>query len=573
MRLTVFAAAVVLAAVLSPAWGRAQPAPLGFKQKADGAKLTALTASEFAALGDPLFNLVLKDKANLTKLVDVQAAIQPDDAMRRLFVVEERIVSAAKTGGRRSVIAFDGSNGGEALKGNVMLSVSFGPNGIADTPDIEAWGWDNHRQRYNYYKLDATASPNGKPVWRFRVSSERAEQLSLAERQGTCLACHVSGAPIMKELFFPWNNWSAGVGGSFKADYLDPNGLAAAPWPAAKTPAFKRFKPANELEDDFLKPALKRFSLSRVNSAIKRDDGTGNRAVGAGGLMTVVEGQRLLRPLLTTADINLYSSQKTSGFHPFGSPTDFVAVQPLGLPVDQFFVNTDLIAGGGEGGLGGLGITAARDFKSFATLSQQENKDLITKFQVKLNGVAGDTEFGWFVPGASYADNALIDQCLQQGIVTPHFLAAVLALDLEQPVFSKKRAALLAFVPDKFDFKPVAVGVNPIDLPRNAADDPLTAAVIARIDAANPTAGSPADEFRTLLKSADAVKELKKRVGDYAARVRKALDPAPANAAGRKAELERLYKVVIDRRKEMLAHPILRNLDETGGKLLLPSAP
>jgi hypothetical protein len=31
--------------------------------------------------------------------------------------------------------------------------------------------------------------------------------------------------------------------------------------------------------------------------------------------------------------------------------------------------------------------------------------------------------------------------------------------------------------------------------------------------------------------------------------------------------------VVIDRRKEMLAHPILRNLDETGGKLLLPSAP
>jgi hypothetical protein len=572
MRLT-FAVAILLAVAFFPGLSRAQPSPLGFKQKSDTAQVTALKASEFAALGDPLFNLVLKDKANLTKLVDVQSAIQPDDTKRSLFVVEERIVSSAKTSGRRSVIAFTGTNGGEALKGNVMLSVSFGPNGIPDTPDVEAWGWDNHRQRYNYYKLDTAGSVNGKPVWKFRASSERAELLSASERQGTCLACHVSGAPIMKELFFPWNNWSAGVGGSFKADYLDPNSTATDLWPAAKTPAFKRFAPANLLEDDFLKPALKRFSLSRLNTALKRDDGTGNRAVNSAGAMTVVEGRRLLRPLFETTDINLYSSQKTSGLHPFGGPADFVAAQQMNMPVDQFFLNTDLIAGGAEGGLGGLNLVAARNFASLATLTQQENKDLITKFQVKLNNVSGDTQFAWFVPGASFSDNALIDQCLQQGIITPHFLAAALAVDVENPVFSAKRAALLAFVPDQFDFKPVAANANPLAVPRNAADDPLTAAVIAKIDAANPAAGSPADEFRTLLKSADAVQELNKRVTAYVARVKKSLDTAPANAAVRKAELERLFGVVIGRRKAMLAHPTLKNLDETGGKLLLPSAP
>ena len=52
------------------------------------------------------------------------------------------------------VLAFDGKNGVEELKGNVMLSLSFGLTGPEDVSDIEAWGWDNHRGRYNYYKLD-----------------------------------------------------------------------------------------------------------------------------------------------------------------------------------------------------------------------------------------------------------------------------------------------------------------------------------------------------------------------------------------------------------------------------------
>ena len=64
----------------------------------------------------------------------------------------------------------------------------------------------------------------------------------------------------MKELFFPWNNWHAGVGGSFPAVYLDRNSGAPDKWPAASTAAFNRLTQANVLEDNLLMPALRRFS-------------------------------------------------------------------------------------------------------------------------------------------------------------------------------------------------------------------------------------------------------------------------------------------------------------------------
>src|SRR5262245_1637158 len=481
--------------VLVESAAHGQTSPLRFKQERDGVSPTILTASELAVLGDPLFNLVLKDRANLVKLADVEAAIQPDVSRRQLFVVDERVVSHVQTGSRRTVHTFNGANGGEQLEGNVMLSASFGPAGIPEVTSIEAWGWDNHRQRYNYYKLDSVGAAPGELVWKFRASSERAELLSATERRGTCLACHAVGAPVMKELFFPWNNWHAGVGGSFPAVYLDRNSGAPDKWPAASTPAFNRLTQANVLEDNLLMPALRRFSLTRLNSALGRDPLTGNRATNAAGRMTVLEGRRLLRPLFETTDVNLYSSRNVSGIHPFGKPGDFVPTNAINMPRDQFLLNTDLIAGAGEGQLGGLKLASARGFEAFAALTQQENKELVTKFQVLLNNVSGDAQFGWLVPGTSFGNNDLIDRCLQLGVVTPHFLAAALAVDVEVPVFSTRRAALVNFIPDTFEFSPVASGVDPTTLPRDEANDLLARAVIAAIDAAAPPAGSPADEF------------------------------------------------------------------------------
>jgi hypothetical protein len=556
----VVAVAVVLLMAISTA---AQNSPLQLKQDRDGAPAQTLSALEFASLGDPLFNLVLKDKANVVKLSDIEQAIQPDPSQRRLFVVSEGIVSAAKTGSRRAVLAFLGENGGESLQGNVMLSFSFGPNGPQDAIDFEAWGWDNHRGRYNYYKADRTGTPDAQPAWKFRASSDRADLLRPTERAGTCLACHVNGAPVMKELFLPWNNWHSGIG--FTAEYLVEGSGHPDPWPAASTPRFKTsLDIAERLEVDFMIPTVKRFNTARLNAALKRRDDTGDRLINPEGRLTVVEGRQLLRPLFEATEVNLISSRDKAGQHPFAPPTEFVPSLPIRLP-DNFFLNTHLIAGGGPPGYIGLQLPVAAQFRQFATLTQQQNKDLLDKFEVRLNNISGDANFAWFGPEPSLIDNDMADQLLRTGVVTPHFLAAVLTVDLENPVFSEKRAVLLKYVPDQFEFKPVPSGADPNTLPRDPAQDFLTQAVSAAIDQDNPPASSPADEFRTLLKSADARHELRDRVQKYADGVAQRL-----SGDQRQAELERLFRILLDRREAMLRHLVLRNLDETDGRLLLP---
>jgi hypothetical protein len=67
-------------------------------------------------------------------------------------------------------------------------------------------------------------------------------------------------------------------------------------------------------------------------------------------------------------------------------------------------------------------------------------------------------------------------------VITPHFLAAALSVDLENPVFlSKDRESLLNFIPREFHFKPLSDQINPNKAPRNSADDLLTTAVVAAI--------------------------------------------------------------------------------------------
>ena len=262
--------------------------------------------------------------------------------------------------------------------------------------------------------------------------------------------------------------------------------------------------------------------------------------------------------------MNLISSRDKSGRHPFAPPTEFVPNLSIRIP-DNFFLNTHLIAGGGTPGYIGLQLPVAAQFRQFATLTQQENTDLLDRFEIRLNNVRGDTNFAWFGPEPSLIDNDLADQLLRTGIVTPHFLAAVLAVDLENPVFSEKRAALLQYVPNQFECKPIPSGTDPNALPRDPAQDFLTQAVIAAIDQDNPPGNSPAAEFRTLLQSADARHVLRARVQEYAARVEQRL-----SGDQRQAELERLFRILVDRREAMARHPVLRNLDETNGQLLLP---
>lgn len=546
---------------------------LSLKQAKEEGNVVPLTDSELRELGDPFFNLVLKEHADVFSLPEIEDLLQPNKTNRNLFVVHEHIMDSSRPGSRRSVIAFQGSNGGEVLSTNVMLSVFFSSEGFPESPTntgaerlsaLEAWGWDNDRGRYNYYKLDSSGPPNVGMAWRFRGSSDDLQRVSF-DRRNTCMACHVNGGPIMKELFLPWNNWH-----SFKSEpkHLLRTTLASQRWPVANSDAFKQLTGAETLEVSII-AAIQQFNTRRIDATLKREATTGNIATNVNGMRTVMEGRRLLQHLFKTTEFNIISASELSVAHPIGpraSVTGDFRIPP------SFFLNSNLIGGGSRAGYTGLGLASARGFsvRAGASLKLSEYKSAVTRLGLKILGQPGDANFAWFVPEASHIDNDTVDRLIDRGIVPGQFVAAALAIDLKNPVLSDARATLLKYIPNQFSFKLIH-GDKRMDFALFQEHE-LTKSVIAAIEADNPDAGSPAREFLELLKVGNATnapaKVLERKVVDYMNDVKMALEPGDLDA--RKQSIDDLLTKADRLRKKVLDHDVLGNLDETGRFGLFP---
>jgi len=527
---------------------------LQLKQSRDNASAELLSTAELEALGDPFFEIVLRNHADVASLSDIENLLQPAQEKRRLFVVDENIANPARGQSRRAVIAFKGTspNTDIVLDGNVMISVFFDSERFPDQlPAIEVWGWDNHRGRYNYYKMDRSGTPGLQATWKFRSSSVDADLLNPIERRGTCLHCHVNGAPIMKELAFPWNNWRSF---KFSASYMTQD------WPVKSAPRLQTLGGAEQLETEFILGAIRQFNLRRLNSALLRRDDDGNVKIDSNGNARIVEGRRLLKHLFVTTEVNLISSGELSGMHPFAANETGAPPGPVAVPA-TFFLNANLIAGGGPTNYRGLGIGEARNFQKIAVIDPEEYKNLINQVGVRLGGRAGDANFAWFVAEPSHVDNSMVDRLMTRGVLTSEFVAAVLAIDVERPVFSNKRASLLRFIPNVFPFKPPGALETSPNAPESSA---LTQLVIQKLRTSNPTSDSVEAEFLSLLEDSNPVEVLRERVRQYLTRVSSRL----RNANTREDELMHLYLKAIEMRQELKRHPVLGALDETGNRLL-----
>jgi hypothetical protein len=124
---------------------------------------------------------------------------------------------------------------------------------------------------------------------------------------------------------------------------------------------------------------------------------------------------------------------------------------------------------------------------------------------------------------------------------------------LENPVFSDRRAGLIDFIPQSFTAVPGA-----------AHPDALARDVVARLESANPAAGSAQAEFLVLLKNPDPVEEVKKRVIAYKDRIGQQL----GNPATRQAELQRLFRSLQERRQRLVEDDLFGSLVES--RALLP---
>lgn len=480
-----------------------------------------MTAAELAELADPMFVLALRDNVNKTSLDEIEKLIAGESGRRNLFVVHEELQNPAPSGHRRAVITFTGTNQGVRLNPNVALSAAFNPGGFVPG-FIEAWGWDDARSRYNYYKLDGD-------VWTFRGSSENADQLTTVQRRDTCMACHINGGPLMKELPIPWNNWH-----SFRnlVPYLSP--ASADHWAVAESARFKDLRGAETLETQVILPSIRQFNGRRLNAMVAGTNGAFEQ---------VVDGPRALRPLLQTTEYTITSADQSSGLHPLPKPGTGPSAR---IPVpDTFFLNANLLAGGGLTQYEGIGVPEARDFVNLLLIEPSEYVSLVQRFKTTLGGLSGETHFGWFVPEPSHIDNQMIDLLLRRGVITREFAAAALSVDLETPVFSTARASLLAVVPANFRF---IKRVNPGDLSTPHPDE-LTKTVISNLEARRPAAGSAEAEFLAALQHPDPVSALRTKSASYRDRVRARL----ANPQQRQDEIGRLYAVVLRRRAEATA--------------------
>jgi len=549
----------LLAALLLASQPAVAQIPTGvlLHQKSDSSAVETLTPQQQAALGDPLFNLVLKDHADITNLSALEDLIQPVKINRQTFVVDEKIADPTLGQSRRSVLTYSGRNGSELLNSNVMLSVSFNSSQFPDQQNVEAWGWDKKQGRYNYYNLDKQGT--GSLSWKFRGSSDNADKLTVTERKDTCMQCHINGAPIMKELLRPWNNWHSG---DFPVTYLQSSSVSS--WPVASDNKIDgRLGDAYTFERLIVAP-IRDFNRIKVSKKIQLDN-KGQPVTDSDGLQKVIDGKTLLKPLFATTEFNIVSGDRPrSGLHPFPAiATDGPNVN-VKIP-NSFFLNANLISGGTPLKYKGLGIRDSQTFDEVTELTPDEYKDLVIQAQVKLGGrKPGDAIFAWLVPEPSHIDNDMVDQLMRQGVVTPEFVAAVMAIDLENPILSEKRQKLLDLIPNEFRFKPLN-GADPLITKRHP--DELTQAVISKLESLSPPSSSPEGEFLAILQSSDPRKILEDRVKNYRSRLTTNLDQS--NPSLRQAELKRLYDLAIARRQSVLRDVTLSALNETGD-LLFP---
>ena len=505
-----------------------------FKQETNISPLKSLTETELAELDDPFFNLVLKEHPTVTNLAEIETLIQPDESQRETFVVDEQIVDETPGQSRRAVLSFKGNNQGQSLTRNVMLSVEFNSQDFVDQQEvIEAWGWDSQRGRYNYYRLDTNQTDT--LIWKFRGSSENADTLTPSQRKNTCMACHINGAPVMKELFLPWTNWHSF---SSEATYLEAGNSKS--WPVAQNQRIQNGLTGAEQLEGLILSGVRRFNSSRIDQLTPK----------IGETVRVTEGKRLLKPLFETTEFNIISSRQSSRLHPFSNAT-LPSISPIEIP-NSFFLNAELIAGGGGAGYKGLGITESRQFSQEVKVEPAEYEQLLQEFGVQLAGQKpGDAHFAWLVPEASHVDNDWVDQLMKKDIVSPDFVAAVMAIDLETPILSSARQRLLQFIPEQFTVEPV---------------NTLTELTIANLEQTNPSVHSPAGQFLERLKQGNATEDLRTKVQQYLEREKTQLE----NPETRFDELQRLYRIAIQHRQSILRNQVLKTLDETQGTLLFP---
>ena len=302
--------------------------------------------------------------------------------------------------------------GGQVDEGDLFLGYFLEPHGgrlAVGSGFVELIAWDRTTHRFNFWELiDSTWNFRGDSndvLDNVRAINTGAETPSFTFRRqspdGTpvlrCSGCHTLGAPIMKELEAPHNDW-----------WTEKRKLPLGPFTldAETAVLFQHATDASHLS------ALVKKSAERLLAA--RAD--------AGGTQTLPQQ---LRSLFSTMEMNLVSDS-----------VPFVEREQSGAAVEipaGFFVDARL-------------ATPARPISVGLAIYKGALARVDSHFPSPTSP-GREARHAFVVPARSFIDARAIDGLVKSGTLDEELVADVLAIDMTNPVYSRRRASLIQFVP------------------------------------------------------------------------------------------------------------------------------
>jgi hypothetical protein len=223
-----------------------------------------------------------------------------------------------------------------------------------------------------------------------------------------CSGCHTLGAPIMKELDAPHNDWWT----TARKLNLGPFSLSSGTSPLDSA----------HVAGSLFRNAADASNLSKqVKATIDRLVAARSEAVPSG--LTL---KHQLRSLITTMEMNLVSDS---------APLNDSARTSIEIPQD-FFVDARLV-----GDRRPISVDKAIYGKALAKVGSRfaegETPGLV------------ESHHAFVVPARSHIDNRIIDALIMRGVLDDELVADVLAVDFSTPVFSGVRASLFKLLPNQ----------------------------------------------------------------------------------------------------------------------------
>lgn len=401
----------------------------------------------------------------------------------------------------------------------ILLSAAAG----GDSGFHQVISWDPESLKYNFYQLIPQVNSRSAPVvWSWAGDSPMARA---PETVGVgCFDCHHNGVVIMKELQVPWNNWHS------ERATIAPS---VVPEAVANEALFKNKSGAQVLEQAIQGG----FQTYYQNWLRARFDNQG-------GTIQLTDVPAMLRHVTTNTTLNLQSSLIQSRLSDTSG-----GQKDVSLPVD--FLVWDSVLGTM------LGLDYTRPTVIFARNAYDK---FVTDHEFRLVQTTrpgyseeGSTYFATFVPSPPAEDVFMISQLRSANIVNDKMIAAVLLVDLANPVFSTKRDSLQQYA-EQVPTGTIKDGVSTV--PGDFADKVRQA-----------TAGQPAcdptkidqctaeQQFLSIWDLSDS--EWKAAATARVSAYIESLNDLPADE-----QVTRLMTQVVHRQQQFTTWPLLSNLHE-----------